>query len=86
MRRIAALVLLALLVLTPLPSVRAASGDTLIILVPQSYEPTSSNFATIDRRNLHPVLDFDATTNKSTVFSWIVPRNYAGGGFTVYLH
>ena len=86
MRRIATLVLLALLVLTPLPSVRAASGDTLIILVPQSYEPTASNFATIDRRNLHPVLDFDATTNESTVFSFVLPRSYAGGGFTVYLH
>lgn len=42
MKRIATLTLLALLVLTPLPSIRAASGDTLLIFVPQSYEPTSS--------------------------------------------
>ena len=86
MRRIAALVLLALLVLTPLPSVRAASGDTLLIFVPQSNEPTSSNFATLDTRNLHPVLDFDATTNESAVFSATMPRSYAGGGLTVYIH
>lgn len=63
-----------------------ASGDTLVTLVPQSSEPTSTNFATLDNRNLHPVLDFDPTTNESAGFSWIVPRNYAGGGFTVYLH
>ena len=86
MRRIAALVLLALLVFTPLPSVRAASGDTLLIFVPQSYEPPSSNFATIDFRNLHPVLDFDDTTNESAVFSATMPRSYAGGGLTVYIH
>lgn len=63
-----------------------ASGDTLVTLVPQANEPTSANFATLDTRNLHPVLDFDAATNESGVFSWIVPRHYAGGGFTVYLH
>lgn len=63
-----------------------ASGDTLVLRTPQAGEPTSSDFATQDTRNLHPVLDFDAATNESTVFSWIVPRNYGGSGFTVYLH
>jgi hypothetical protein len=77
---------LAALLLMPLPIVQAASGDTLLIFVPQSNEPTSSNFATLDTRNLHPVLDFDAATNESAVFSATMPRSYAGGGLTVYIH
>jgi len=63
-----------------------ASGDTLVIFTPHSNEPPSSNFATLDTRNLHPVLDFDATTNEDAVFSGVMPQIYAGGGVTVFLH
>ncbi len=63
-----------------------ASGDTLLTFTPLSNEPPSANFATFDTRNLHPVLDFDATTNESAVFSAVMPRSYASGGITVYLH
>jgi hypothetical protein len=49
-------------------------------------EPTSSNYATLETRNLHPVLDFDDTTSESAVFGGTLPRNYAGGGVTVTLH
>lgn len=63
-----------------------ASGDTLLVFTPQCNEPPASNFATFDTRNLHPVLDFDPTTNESAIFSGIMPRHYAGGGVTVYLH
>jgi len=64
-----------------------ASGDTLLIFRPQDNEPPSSNFATLDTRNLHPVLDFDDTTNESAVFSAVMPSNYAGTtGVTVYIH
>ena len=63
-----------------------ASGDTLVTFVPQSNEPPSSNFATLDTRNLHPVLNFNPTTNESAVFSFVLPRSYAGGGFTIYIH
>ncbi len=64
-----------------------ATGDTLLIFAPQSGEAVSSNYATFDTRNLHPVLDFDASTNESVVFSGVMPRNYAGTtGVTVYLH
>src|SRR3990167_954559 len=59
-----------------------ASGDTLIVFRPQDNEPPSANFATFDTRNLHPVLDFDATTEEKAVFTGIMPRNYAGGGVT----
>jgi hypothetical protein len=63
-----------------------ASGDTLAILTPYDNEPPSTNFATLDMRNSHPVLDFDDTTNESAVFSMVMPRSYASGGLTVYIH
>ena len=63
-----------------------ASGDTILVFTPLHNEPPSANFATIDLRNLHPVLDFDATANEYAVFSAVMPRNYGGGGLTVYIH
>lgn len=63
-----------------------ASGDTLLVFVPQSNEPPASNPATLDIRNQHPVLDFDSTTNEDAIFSGVMPRHYGGSGVTVYLH
>lgn len=63
-----------------------SSGDMLAAFTPLHNEPPSSNPATLDTRNLHPILDFDAATNESAVFSAIMPRNYGGGGVTVYIH
>ncbi len=63
-----------------------ASGNTLAVFAPQDNEPPTSNFATFDTRNLHPCLDFDGATDEEAVFTGILPRNYAGGGLTVYLH
>lgn len=63
-----------------------ASGDTLLIFLPHNNEPPSSNYATLDLRNQHPVLDFDDTTNEDAVFTGIMPRNYDGSGITVYIH
>jgi len=64
-----------------------ASGDTLCILTPLHNEPPAATPALLDTRNSHPVLDFDATTNWSAVFSAIMPRHYAGTtGVTVYIH
>lgn len=64
-----------------------ASGDTLLIFTPFSNEPPSTNYATLDLRNLHPVLDFDGATNESAVFSAVMPQSYgATTGVTVYIH
>lgn len=63
-----------------------ASGDTLATFHPYQNEPLAANYATPDLRNYHPTLDFDGATDEEAVFSNILPRNYAGGGLTVYLH
>lgn len=64
-----------------------ASGNTLCKFNALHNEPPSSNAATFDTRNGHPVLDFDASTNESAVFSDIMPQHYAGTtGVTVYIH
>ena len=62
-----------------------ASGNTLVTLYPADNEPPSSNYATLDARNGHPVLDFDDTTQEAAIWSFVLPRTYAGGGITVYV-
>ncbi len=61
-----------------------ASGNTLATLLPQQNEPPSAVYATLDLRNAHPVLDH--ALNEISVYSFIMPRHYAGGGITVNLH
>lgn len=62
-----------------------ASGDTLIVFTALANEPPATNFATVDLRNSHLVLDFNDTTAESAVFGAVLPRHYAGGGITVTL-
>lgn len=62
-----------------------ASGDTLLILNPLGSSHPASNFATLDLRNNHPVLDFDASTDETIYFEVRMPRHYDGGGITVAL-
>lgn len=63
-----------------------ASGNSLVTFTPAACEPPSSNYATLDTRNNHLVLDFDAATSESVFFSVTLPQHYAGGGITVYIH
>lgn len=63
-----------------------ASGQTLAIFTPLNNEPPASAFATLDLRNGHPVLDFDAGVAENAIFTFVLPRNYGGGGLTVYIH
>lgn len=64
-----------------------ATGNTLLTLSPLMASFPSSNPATPDLRNGHPVLDFDDTTQETVYFdNLILPRHYGGGGITVYLH
>lgn len=63
-----------------------ASGATLLVFRAGDNEPPLTNYATLDTRNRHLVLDFDTTTQEAAVFRGVVPRLYGGGGITVYLH
>lgn len=60
-----------------------ATGDTLCHFSARTGIPPSSNYATLDTRNGFPVLDFDDTTDESTIFQGFMPRHYGGGGITV---
>ncbi len=61
-----------------------ASADTLAVFTPHSNEPPSSNFATLDTRNGHLILDFDASTDETAIFAGVLPNNYAATtGLTV---
>lgn len=64
-----------------------ASGDTLIAITnPHGYEPPATNFATVAERNNHKVLAFNTDADKEAIFKLIMPRNYGGGGVTLFPH
>ena len=59
-----------------------AAGNTLAVWDALASRPPSTNYPTLDLRNGHVVLDFDATTNETTYFFGVLPTQYAGGSFT----
>lgn len=62
-----------------------STGQTLVPFSALNAEFPSANYAQPNTRNGHWVLDFDTTTQEAVFFSGVMPRNYAGGGITVYL-
>lgn len=62
-----------------------AAGDTLVTWWADANHPPGSNWATLDQRNSHPVLDFDGTTDEEACFEGIMPQHYAGGSLKVRL-
>jgi hypothetical protein len=62
-----------------------ASGDTLAVFTALNNEPPATGYATLDTRNGHVCLDFDASADEFAVFRGVLPANYAGGGITVNL-
>ena len=62
-----------------------ASGDRLAFWWASDNHPPSSAFATVDSRNAHIVLDFDAATDEEACFEDIVPPWYGGGSWKVRL-
>ena len=57
-----------------------------VVFTARSNEPPASAYATLDTRNSHAVLDFDAGADESAVFRGLLPAAYAGGGLKVSLH
>ncbi|MHA2047210.1 MAG: hypothetical protein ACW99G_20655, partial [Candidatus Thorarchaeota archaeon] len=64
----------------------ASGGVSVLKFLPTDNEPPTSNYATLDTRNVHPVLDFHPTTDEEAVFRSFLMEGYAGGGLTVTLY
>jgi hypothetical protein len=62
-----------------------ASGNTLAAFPPAAYEPPAANYATLNVRNQHPVLEFDTTTQETAIWSGVMPQHYAGGNIVVHV-
>jgi len=67
-----------------------ASGNTLLILTPESHKPPATLYATLDvmvgtstPAESILVLDFDDTTQEYADFLCFMPANYSGGGITL---
>ena len=71
-----------------------ASGDTLLILTPQSCSPPASVPATLDTitgadgtsAETIPCLDFDASQDEYMDWYCVLPQNYSSGGLTVTIY
>lgn len=63
-----------------------ATGNTLLTFGPTDALFPTSNYPQFVVRNGHLVLAFDTTTSETAYFEAVLPRHYAGGGLTVYIH
>ena len=53
-----------------------------ITRLPAHAEFPATNYPTHDKRNNHPILNFDDSTDESAYFTFLLPEDYAGGGLT----
>ena len=60
-----------------------SASAVVVVFTPLHNQPPSSNYATLDTRNSHPVLDFDTTTQETAIFQGAMPANYNSTGLTV---
>ena len=74
---------IAHVVAVPVPPPEPVIEDEVMLFYPQDNEPPTANFATLDTRNGHPVLDFDDTTAEAAIFTGILPTGYTGTGIKV---
>jgi hypothetical protein len=51
------------------------ASKTLARFTPRENQPPATAFATLDTRNSIAVLDFDAATDESAIFSGVIPEN-----------
>lgn len=56
------------------------------VFAPHGSTPPASNMATLDARNNHPVLNFDAATEETAYWEGFLPDSYGGGGLTVTIY
>src|SRR5262245_43585802 len=63
-----------------------AANETLAIWEAVGGIPPAAAAATLDTRNGHVVLDFDADANESMHFESVLPKHYAGGNLACRLH
>ena len=63
-----------------------AANDTLAVWEAIGGAPPAAAAATVDVRNSHVVVDFDADTNETIYFSSVLPKHYAGGNIACKLH
>lgn len=64
----------------------ATSGQSLCAFFPTDNEPPSSNYATFDVRNGHPILVFPDAVVYVAIFTGVMPSKYAAGGVTVVIN
>lgn len=62
-----------------------ATGNSLALFLPPGEGP-ASNYATFGARNGHHCLEFDAATDESAIWSFVIPAHYSGGGITVRVY
>lgn len=63
-----------------------AAGDTLATFIPESnVPPAAGTLMVLAVRNGHLVLEATQATQDCAAFAFVMPRNYGGGGFTVYV-